>query len=165
MNYGTAGFRDRADKIIDISFKIGRIITYLAIIKNQNFGIMITASHNEYQDNGVKIVDYNGQMIDSEYESTIENYINDKEEIGKYLEILSPKKILIGYDSRLSCNKIKSEIIKGIHSISDKTGIIDYGKVTTPQHHYLVSINSNDKDSIKLVIIIIISLKKTKDFL
>ena len=146
MKYGTAGFRDNAEKIIDISFKIGRIISYLAITENHNLGIMITASHNEYQDNGVKIVNSDGQMINKNYESIIENYINDKEEIGNYMEILSPKKIIIGCDSRQSCDKIKSEIIKGIYSISKKIGVIDYEKVTTPQHHYLVSINSNDKD-------------------
>lgn len=144
MKYGTAGFRDNAEKIIDISFKIGRIISYLAISKNHNFGIMITASHNEYQDNGLKIVNLDGQMINKNYESIIENYINDKEEIGDYNEILSPKKIMIGCDSRQSCDRIKSEIIRGVHSISKNIGVIDYGKVTTPQHHYLVSINSND---------------------
>ena len=56
MKYGTSGFRDEAEKIIDISNKIGLIICYLSLQNNLNYGIMITASHNEYLDNGVKIV-------------------------------------------------------------------------------------------------------------
>ena len=63
MKYGTAGFRDEATKLIEISYDIGRIIAYLTLNSNENYGIMITASHNEYTDNGVKIVGYDGSMI------------------------------------------------------------------------------------------------------
>ena len=47
-----------------------------------NMGIMITASHNPYHDNGVKFFDKNGFKIDSVLEKIIENnYFNQEEEI------------------------------------------------------------------------------------
>ena len=96
MKYGTSGFRDKAEKIIDISNKIGLIICYLSLQNNLNYGIMITASHNEYLDNGVKIVNYKGEMISSDEEEYIENYINGKLIITKLPDILAPKTIFIG---------------------------------------------------------------------
>ena len=75
MKYGSSGFRDDAKKIINISFKIGVIVAYLTVTENDHFGIMITASHNKYLDNGVKIVDRNGNMIKRDYEIILEKYI------------------------------------------------------------------------------------------
>ena len=140
MKYGTAGFRDNANKIINISFKIGQIICYLANLKNENFGIMITASHNEYLDNGLKIVDKNGNMIKKEYEILLEKYINNQFIIPKIIN-KSKNKIFLGYDTRNSYQEIKQNIINGISSNLNNLQIIDLGFVTTPQHHFLVKYN------------------------
>ena len=105
MKYGTSGFRDEAKKIIDISFKIGEILAYLTTSKNENFGIMITASHNKYIDNGVKIVDRKGNMIEKDYEIILEKYVNDEFEILKTKNYFSPKKIFIGHDTSRICGK------------------------------------------------------------
>jgi len=145
MNYGTSGFRDRAEKIIDISYKIGLIICYLSLQNNLNYGIMITASHNYYLDNGVKIVNYKGEMISSEEEMFIQNYVNEVIAITKLPEIFSQNTIFIGNDTRQSYNLIKDKIIKGIKSVSKAIKIIDFNFVSTPQHHYLVNKNSFDK--------------------
>tara|TARA_B100000902_G_C27318915_1_gene923045 strand:- start:112 stop:1503 length:1392 start_codon:yes stop_codon:yes gene_type:complete len=147
MKYGTSGFRDKADNIINISYKIGEVLGYLSNSKNKNYGIMITASHNEYKDNGVKIVDYNGCMIQEKEEKIIEDYINNLITLNKTFDIISPKNIYIGDDTRYSSNIIKKNIIDGIRSTSKIINIIYYGNVTTPQHHYLVynkSLNFND---------------------
>ncbi|MDO4378610.1 MAG: phosphoglucosamine mutase [Erysipelotrichia bacterium] len=47
------------------------------LVKNENFdgGIMITASHNPYYDNGIKIISAEGSKIDSAFEQKIEDYI------------------------------------------------------------------------------------------
>tara|TARA_B100000424_G_scaffold271071_1_gene272368 strand:- start:219 stop:1592 length:1374 start_codon:yes stop_codon:yes gene_type:complete len=145
MKYGTSGFRDKAEKIIDISNKIGLIICYLSLQNNLNYGIMITASHNEYLDNGVKIVNYKGEMISSDEEEYIENYINGKLIITKLPDILAPKTIFIGNDTRQSCLEIKKKIIEGIKNVTNIIKIIDYNFVSTPQHHYLVNRSSNNK--------------------
>ncbi len=143
MKYGTSGFRDKAENIIQISHKIGVIVSFLVSTKNQNYGIMITASHNLYFDNGVKIVNYNGEMISKDDEELIESYINDKVNISFPPDILSPKIIYIGNDTRESGFQIKNKIIEGIQSNSSVI-IKDLNHVTTPQHHYLVNKNSDN---------------------
>lgn len=39
-------------------------------------GVMITASHNPKQDNGVKLIERNGSMLDSKWEKLSEKLIN-----------------------------------------------------------------------------------------
>lgn len=53
-------------------------VSYL--IKNNDFkaGIMISASHNPYYDNGIKIFNAEGQKITVEFEDEIEMYLDDK---------------------------------------------------------------------------------------
>ena len=147
MKYGTSGFRDDAKKIINISFKIGEIMAYLTTSKNEHFGIMITASHNKYIDNGVKIVDRKGNMIEKDFEIILEKYINDEFEILKKKDCFSPKKIFIGHDTRNSYFEIQNELVKGIRSVSDNIKIVYLGYVTTPQHHFLVKYNNENPDS------------------
>ena len=79
MNYGTAGFRSNKDNIINISFKIGVILSYMCNIYDTNYGIMITASHNIYTDNGVKIVNGKGNMISKNEENDLVKYVINNE--------------------------------------------------------------------------------------
>ena len=56
---------------------------------NANFGIIISASHNSYEYNGIKIINSNGEKIDSQLENEIEKKLLDEpitktsENIGK----------------------------------------------------------------------------------
>ncbi len=47
------------------------------LVRNEDFdgGIMITASHNPYHDNGIKIISSEGSKIKAEFEQEIEDYI------------------------------------------------------------------------------------------
>ena len=45
--------------------------------KNYDLGIMVSASHNLYKDNGIKIFDSNGFKISIDDENHIENYIEN----------------------------------------------------------------------------------------
>jgi len=47
-------------------------------------GIMISASHNDYHDNGIKLFDSNGDKFSSDIEKEIEKIYNDDEKIAKY---------------------------------------------------------------------------------
>ena len=60
IKYGTSGFRDHNTKIINIAEKIGTAMAQLVDYEKQSFGIMITASHNHHNDNGVKIMNMYG---------------------------------------------------------------------------------------------------------
>jgi len=42
-----------------------------------NFGVVISASHNSYEYNGIKIINQNGEKIDSLLEDTIESKVSD----------------------------------------------------------------------------------------
>ncbi len=50
-------------------------IAYYTKKKNFSLGIMVSASHNLYQDNGVKIFNNKGHKLSEENERNIENYI------------------------------------------------------------------------------------------
>jgi len=51
-------------------------IAYYTKKKNYDVGLMVSASHNLFRDNGVKIFNQNGYKISTEEEQYIEDYIN-----------------------------------------------------------------------------------------
>ncbi|MCR5797673.1 MAG: phosphoglucosamine mutase [Eubacterium sp.] len=53
-------------------------ISYLIRQERFDFGIMITASHNPYTDNGIKVINGQGQKLEEEIEQQIEDYIDGK---------------------------------------------------------------------------------------
>ena len=157
--YGTSGFRFNENVMIKLSEKIGKAIAYVIILLNcqspikKNIGVMVTASHNVYTDNGIKLVDTNGDMIDSDMESLMEYIVNnDNVDVSKYIndnfgidineiiiKYVSDKKVkfLIGNDTRRSCKDIITGIKRGIDSIIDAE-YVDLGYRTTPELHILV---------------------------
>ena len=56
-------------------------VAYLTSIMDTDAGIMISASHNPYQDNGIKIFGETGYKLTDEEELEIEKYIDDDSEI------------------------------------------------------------------------------------
>ena len=63
ISYGTAGFRTKATDLPLVFFRSGLVALLRASETENSIGIMVTASHNEIQDNGLKMVDYNGEML------------------------------------------------------------------------------------------------------
>lgn len=51
-------------------------VSYIVRTDGFDCGIMISASHNPYYDNGIKILDANGHKMDSKVEELIEKYID-----------------------------------------------------------------------------------------
>jgi phosphoacetylglucosamine mutase len=155
MRYGTSGFRDHHTKIESIAEKIGIAVAQLAFHRNSSFGIMITASHNHHEDNGVKIMDDRGDMVTSDIEQVLENVINS-DDIASDETISAAKRtaffgansvgegpsipihIRIGYDSRLSSPTICRKIVQGILLVHPEFPFTVYEFVTTPQLHYAV---------------------------
>lgn len=58
------------------------MICYLTVNEDFAVGAMISASHNPYYDNGIKVFSKEGIKLQGEVESLIEDYIDGKEEIG-----------------------------------------------------------------------------------
>ena len=81
-------------------------VSYVVRTENFDCGIMISASHNPFYDNGIKIIGGNGQKVDAEVEAMIEAYIDDdvpkipfatKENIGRTVDFSAGRNRYIGY--------------------------------------------------------------------
>ena len=81
-------------------------VSYVVRTDNFDCGIMISASHNPYYDNGIKIINSNGQKIEAELEYQIEEYIDGKiselplatkENIGRTVDYVAGRNRYIGY--------------------------------------------------------------------
>lgn len=107
---------------------------------------MITASHNVESDNGVKLVDPNGEMLETSWEIIANDLANanDNDIITVIQRIINDLKIdmsvsatvITGRDTRKSSPSLLDAALAGIRALN---GIVkDFGIVTTPQLHYLV---------------------------
>lgn len=80
-------------------------VSYITRTDKFDCGIMISASHNPYYDNGIKLFNYNGEKMDEEVLNKVERYIDDefevplalKEDIGKTVDYVSGRNRYMGY--------------------------------------------------------------------
>ncbi|MEE1137258.1 MAG: phosphoglucosamine mutase [Acutalibacteraceae bacterium] len=80
-------------------------VAYITKVDGFDCGIMISASHNPYYDNGIKIINSSGEKLDDETTELIEKYIDGKseipfatgDEIGKTVDYISGRNRYIGY--------------------------------------------------------------------
>lgn len=71
-------------------------VAYVVRTENFDCGIMVSASHNPFYDNGIKVMDGNGHKISAEVEAAMEKYING--EIGELpyaVPLILPKAYLL----------------------------------------------------------------------
>ncbi len=81
-------------------------VSYVVRTEGFDCGVMISASHNPFYDNGIKIMRANGQKIEAEIEEKIEAYIDGEieelpyardEEIGRVVDFQAGRNRYIGY--------------------------------------------------------------------
>ena len=133
LTYGTAGFRYQAQVIIGIAYNIGQTCSVLSHQQQKPIGIMITASHNPYTDNGVKLMYYDGTMLSPEDELFMVESVQKK---IVYKSLVRKSTIIIGMDTRESSEEIKKLIIRGIRNADQESTIVELGLVTTPELHH-----------------------------
>lgn len=92
-------------------------VSYVVRTENFDCGIMISASHNPFYDNGIKIINGNGQKMEASVEEMIEKYIDDdtpklplatKERVGRTVDFSAGRNRYIGYLISLPTRSFKN---------------------------------------------------------
>lgn len=92
-------------------------VAYVVRTEEFDCGIMISASHNPFYDNGIKILNSTGQKLESEIEEKIENYIDGgieiplavRENIGRTVDYAVGRNRYIGYLISIATRSFKEK--------------------------------------------------------
>ena len=93
-------------------------VSYVVRTEGFDCGIMISASHNPFYDNGIKLINRNGQKMEAVIEEKIEKYIDgeieeipfaQKEEIGCATDFSAGRNRYIGYLISLPTRSFKNK--------------------------------------------------------
>lgn len=93
-------------------------VSYVVRTEGFDCGIMISASHNPYYDNGIKIINGSGYKLEAEVEELIEEYIDRKEDniplaikdkIGRTVDHAIGRNRYIGYLISLATRSFKDK--------------------------------------------------------
>jgi len=109
-------------------------------------GLMITASHNLEPDNGIKLVDPAGEMLEASWEMIATNLANVQDDdlisvltrisTKENIDLSIPATVIIGRDTRKSSPILLKAALAGITVL--RGNVTNLGLVTTPQLHYVV---------------------------
>lgn len=92
-------------------------VSYVVRTEGFDCGIMISASHNPFYDNGIKVINGMGQKLEAEVEEKIESYIDGdfgeiplatKENIGRTVDFVAGRNRYIGYLISLATRSFKN---------------------------------------------------------
>ena len=92
-------------------------VAYITRVDDFDCGIMISASHNPYYDNGIKLLNGNGEKMDEETILKVEDYIDGKidipvaerNDIGRTVDYVAGRNRYIGYLISMSKYSFKNK--------------------------------------------------------
>ncbi|XP_060908267.1 phosphoacetylglucosamine mutase [Labrus mixtus] len=146
LQYGTAGFRTNAKHLDHIMFRMGLLATLRSKKTEATIAVMVTASHNPEEDNGVKLIDPMGEMVTLTWEGYATQLANaEQDDLLTALKDVIEKEainmsqeanVFVGKDTRSSSASLAQAVLDGVSALGGHSK--DYGLVTTPQLHYMV---------------------------
>ncbi|XP_020390190.1 phosphoacetylglucosamine mutase isoform X2 [Rhincodon typus] len=146
LQYGTAGFRARAEQLDHVMYRMGLLAVLRSKKTKSTIGVMVTASHNPEEDNGVKLVDPLGEMLAPAWEAYATQLANAEEQDLKSVltsildnesvNLQKVARVVLGRDTRPSSLNLAQAVIDGVSALDGTYQ--DYGLVSTPQLHYMV---------------------------
>ena len=95
-------------------------VSYVVRTEGFDAGIMISASHNPFYDNGIKVINGKGQKLEAEIEEKIEKYIDGKteelpyatkENIGRTVDFSAGRNRYIGYLISIATRSFKDKTV------------------------------------------------------
>jgi phosphoacetylglucosamine mutase len=156
FQYGTAGFRTLGKLLDSVLFRVG-VLAGLRSKKldGRTIGVMVTASHNPAQDNGVKLVDPRGEMLEASWEThatvlanaaTTDAFMEAVTALvnSAQIDLSKPSNVVYARDTRPSGVSLVASLEDGLTAIGAEGR--NAGVTTTPVLHYLVrTINTKGK--------------------
>ena len=98
-------------------------VAYVTRVDNFDCGVMISASHNPYYDNGIKLINSRGEKMDDETTGAIEKYLDGdyaavglegdvplatRENLGEIVDFVSGRNRYVGYLISLAAHSYKN---------------------------------------------------------
>ncbi|GFE55280.1 phosphoacetylglucosamine mutase [Babesia ovis] len=189
LDYGTCGFRGSVETppnhLDHVVYRCGVLLAAMPFLRNPErlyhaevtsnesddlkdtlkdepvlaAGVVITASHNDATENGIKLLEGNGYLMDASWESEFNGLVNFRGNLSLAVSSLLhkhrltpvrrnkvPYRILIGYDTRASSPHLAELFKEGVSAMAavlklEKTESVDIGIVTTPTVSFLLKNN------------------------
>lgn len=153
-SYGTAGFRAKAHLLPSTVFRCGGVIALRSMQVGSVTGLMITASHNPEEDNGVKLVEPMGEMLVPAWEKHATAVAHAKDDgdgasragLRGAIEAIAaaegfeagsaPARVILAYDTRPSSTGLAEAARRGAEAMGAE--VEDLGLRTTPQLHWAI---------------------------
>lgn len=144
--YGTAGFRADGSLLPSTLYRCGLLMASRSMKTGLVTGIVVTASHNPENDNGVKLVDPTGEMLNQGWEQHADELAaaNTDEVVYNVIEkivheqgvSIGPGKVFLARDTRPTGVSLLEAAVAGIEAM--QVTAVDCGVLTTPQLHWMV---------------------------